>query len=173
MWFHTVWVRSISQLILELPGGKTTFTTHLMAAWGGLDPVSPLRGGCAPESGSEGWARLKGCSKGKESFLQLSARSSGAVVAAFLQVNNPDYPKSEDLCPNSKSARSTLPPISRLWLGPFQVGVVADLNTLFLCILDHHRPSCWWASSYLKAARHFLAVERFSLSLRNVSDGEL
>lgn len=140
---------------------------------GGLDPASPLRGGCAPESGGEGWARLKGCSKGKESFLQLSARSSGAVVAAFLQVNNPDYPKSEDLCPNSKSALSTLPLISRLWLGPFQVGVVADLNMLFLCILDHHRLSCWWASSYLKAARRFLAGERFSLSLRNVSDGEL
>ena len=111
--------------------------------------------------------------RGKSSFPQLSARSSGAVVAAFLQMNNPGYPESEDLCPNSKAARFALPPVSRLWVGPFQVGVVTDLNMLFLCILDHRRPSCWLASGYLKAARSFLAGEHFSLSLRNVSDGEL
>lgn len=93
--------------------------------------------------------------------------------SAFPWMNNPDYTESEDLCPSQKPTHFTPPPVSRLWTRLFQAGVVADINGLFLCILDNHRPSCWQASRYLRAGRPLLHGEHLSLSSRSVSCGEL
>lgn len=136
--------------------------------------ASLLGGGCAPQSRGDGGDSPKGRSEGKEVFpWQLSARSSGAAVPTLPRIDNPGYLQSEDSCPYSQPSHFTLPPVPRLWIGPFHVGVVTDLNVLFLCILDHHRPSCWRTSSYLKAARPLRAGELFSLSLRNIPAEEL
>lgn len=166
MWFHTLWVRSISQLIQGLPGWRNTFTT--------IHQQRGARPGTADQR-SWGMAWLKGCSQGKEmrSFLQLSLRSLVAAVAAFLWMNNPDYTKSEDLCPSWKPTCFTPPPVSRLWTTLLQAAAVAGINGLFLCVSDNHRPSCQQASSYLRAARPLLDGEHLSLSLTSVSCGQL
>lgn len=158
MWFHTLWVRSISQLIQGLPGWTTPLPPSIS---------SVVRGG-------GGWAWLKGCSPRKEIVSAAFCKDLGSCCGSFsLWMNNPDYTESEDLCPSWKPTRFSPPPVSRLWTRLFQAGVVADINGLFPGILDNHRPGCQQTSSHLRAARPLLDSEHLSLSLTSVSCGQL